>query len=357
MPTTTTRPHAIPAPKARLILKAISKQSLSTPPSAKQVEHERELWGPNPLPGHTETEDLLYLHGERFLMMLYCAVFGFDPQGREFKKALGEGPFKGPVGWGDLAKLYKAGGDPKRLVSAWETVLDKLLTQIIPPTTTEQVAGAWAVRTALLGKIGEKATTGNWPTFEDYLPTVAKLEQKRLEWYAARAANNVTNLKEKARQAVREELLTGAMEDLPVGKLQQRLFDKFSVQNRDWRRLVLTETASAVQNSRIGSVDPEEGWEAIWTAGPKACPFCKKQDGKRFKIIASAKAEQSTGKNEIWYGKSNVGRSSSLYKKDGTKRTAAELWWICLPAHPHCICQWTLVRSKKPTPKPGKVAV
>ena len=38
-----------------------------------------------------------------------------------------------------------------------------------------------------------------------------------------------------------------AMEGLPQAKLQQRLFDKFSIQNRDWRRCCLYETAAAIQ--------------------------------------------------------------------------------------------------------------
>lgn len=348
----------------RGILKAIAKRKLpaglpTPPPTAKQVEveHERELWGPNPIPGHTEAEDLLYLHGERFLMVLYGAVFGVDTKGKQFKKALGDGPFKGPIGWGDLAKLYQAGGDPAKMVSAWEGVIDKLITQLIPATSTEQVAGAWAVRTVLLGKIGEKAATGSWPTFESLLPTLESREQDILHWTQQRALIYAKGMTEKARAAVRDEFVTAASEGLPAAKLQQRLFDRFSVQNRDWRRVVLTETAGAVQNARLASVDPADGWEAVWTAGPKACPFCKKQDGRRFKLIDPKDQLKADGQNAIWVGKSNVGRASSLYRKDGTKRTPAELWWICIPAHPLCCCQWTLVRAKKPAAPKAPVAV
>lgn len=332
----------------RPFLKAINrKTAIITPPSAKQIEHERELWGPNPLPGHTEAEDLLYLHGERFLMTLYAAAFGVDTKGLQFKKALGDDEFKAPVGWGDLAKLFKAGGDPAKLVSAWEGVLDKLLAQIIPATSTEQVAGAWAVRTVLLGKIGEKAASGSWPAYESLLPTLERKEQEVLAWNKARAAMYVTNLQDHARMAMRSELVTAAQEQIPVGRLQQRLFEKFSAQNRDWRRVAVTETAMGVQNARLASVDPKDGWEAVWTAGPKACPFCKKQDGKRFKLIDPKDATEANGQTCVWPSKTNVGRSSSLRKKDGTKRSQEELWWPCLPCHPSCICQWTLVKGKK----------
>ena len=343
-------------PGKRLVLKAVSfkKNVPLAPPTAKQMEHEREMWGPNPLgAGHTEAEDLLYLHGERFLMTLYSAVFGVDTAGKEFKKALGDGPFKGPVGWGDLAKLFNAGGDPKAQVDAWGSVLDKLLAQLIPATSTEQVAGAFAVRTVLLGKIGENATKGGWPTFESLLPTLERQEREHMAWVKERALLYAKGLTQKSRQAVMEEFVLAAQEQLPVGKLQQRLFDRFSVQNRDWRRLALTETANAVQNARLASVNPDDGWDAVWTAGPKACPFCKKQDGKRFRVIHPKDQDKVSGQNEVWVGKSNIGRSSSLHKKDGTKRTTSELWWACLGAHPHCVCQWTMVRAKK---KPSATA-
>lgn len=333
----------------RAILKAIGKRTATILPSPKQVEHEREMWGANPIPGHTETEDLLYLHGERFLMVLYGAVFGVDTKGRQFTKAIGDGPFKGPVGWGDLAKLFQAGGDPAKQVSAWEKVIDGLITQIIPPTTTEQVAGAWAVRTVLLGKIGEKVAQGSWPTFDSLLPTLEDKEAQILKWNKERAAMFVTEIKEKARLSLRKELTLAAMENLPPKKLQQRLFDQFSVQNRDWRRVVLTETAFAVQNARLGGVDPKDGWDAVWTASPKACPYCKKQDGKRFRLV-DATAPNKDGDTQVWVGKNNVGRSSSPRKKDGTLRTKDELWWPSLPAHPNCVCQFTMSKVRKMPP-------
>jgi hypothetical protein len=332
----------------RSFLKALAKGSLSTPPSSKQIEHEREAWGPNPIPGHTEAEDILYLHGERFLMELYAAAVGLNPKGVTFKKAIGDGPFKPPAGWGDIAKVYSAGGDPQKMVSAWEGVLDKLLPKLIPPTSTAQVAGAFAVRTVLLGKLGEKAGVGGWPTFESLLPTLERKEQEVLKWTFTRAAKHVTDITDGARVSLREELTFAAMEHLPQKKLQQRLFDKFSVQNRNWRRVVLTETAFSVQNARLASVDPKDGWEAVWTAGPKACPFCQKQAGKRFKLVEPGAAKND--QTDIWVGKNNVGRSSSPRDRDGNKRTADQLWHPCLPAHPHCVCQWTLVRTKKFAP-------
>jgi hypothetical protein len=336
----------------RRFLKAIGKRTLApAPPSAVQVECERSFWGANPVPGHTEAEDLLYLHGERFLMMLYAAVFGLNPKGVQFKKALGEGPSKLPAGWGDLARIYKAGGDPEKLVSAWEGVLDGLLTKLIPPTSTTQVVGAWAVRTTLLGKIGDKAAAGGgWPSWESLLPSLDDREAQVMKWTAQRGAQYLTNVTEKARASVMEELSTAAMEHLPASKLQQRLFDKFSAQNRDWRRVVLTETAFSVQNARLAAVDPKDGWDAVWTSGPKACPYCKKNHMRRFRLVDPAKKDKE-GQAEIWVGKSNIGRSSSKRKKDGTLRTEAELWWPCLPAHPNCVCQWTVVRAKKFDPK------
>lgn len=328
--------------KGNLRLKA---KSLKPPPSTKQVEHERSLWGPSPIPGATEAEDLLYLKGERFLMTLYGAALGVDTKGRVFKKALGDAPFPQPAGWGDLAKIFSAGGNPEKQMQAWEGVIDKLITSLLPQQTTQQTAQAWAVRSFLIGKVGEKATKGAWPTYESLLPTLDKRETETLQWTATRGAAHVTGIGDVARKALRDELTAGAMEKLGSGALQQRLFDKFSAMNRDWRRLVVTETAASIQNGTLASVDPADGWEVQWVAAAKACPFCSAMDGKRFKVV-DPKSANRDGQTQVWVGKTNIGRFASKRDKDGNMRGPDEQWWPCLPAHPNCSCRWVLRRPK-----------
>lgn len=324
----------------KLFLKA---KSLKPPPSSRQVEHERSLWGPSPIPGATEAEDLLYMVGERFFMALYGGALGLDTKGRQFKKALGDAPFAQPAGWGDLVKIFSAGGDPLKQMQAWEGVIDKLITNLLPQQTVQQTAQAWAVRSFLIGKVGEHA--GGWPTFETLLPTVDHREAEALKWIAARGAAHMTGITDVSRKMLREELTAGAMEKLSSGQFQQRLFDKFSAMNRDWRRVVVTETAASIQNGTLASIDPADGWEVQWTSAAKACPFCTAMDGKRFKIV-DAKSGNKNGQTQVWVGKNNIGRSASKRDKDGNLRGPDELWWPCIPAHPSCSCRWVLRRPK-----------
>lgn len=333
----------------RLLLKA---RVPALPPSGRQVEHERSLWGPSPIPGVTEAEDLLYLTGERFLMRLYGAAIGLDTKGRQFRKAVGDGPIPQPAGWGDLAKLFLAGGDPAKQVAAWESVVDKLLGALLPQATVQQTTQAWAVRTFLLGKLGDNATKGTWPDYRNLLPSLERRQVEVLSWTAARGAAHVQGIADLSRKALRDELTLAAMEKVSTKELQGRLYDRFSAMNRDWRRLAVTETAAAVQNAALASVNPKDGWEVQWVAAAKACPFCQKMDGRRFRIV-DAKNPAKDGQTQVWVGKNNVGRSASKRDKDGNVRTVDELWWPCLPAHPACGCRWVLRRPK--VELPGKI--
>jgi hypothetical protein len=65
---------------------------------------------------------------------------------------------------------------------------------------------------------------------------------------------------------------------------------------------------------------------------------------RTFKIVA-VDAPKKDGQKEVWPGKSNVGRSASPYRKDGTERKPDELWWPCIPAHPNCCCTWEIRKA------------
>jgi hypothetical protein len=121
----------------------------------------------------------------------------------------------------------------------------------------------------------------------------------------------------------------------------------FGYLNRDWRRVALTETAMSAASGKLAQVAGMEGWEAIWTGTPNACPFCSRMYGRSFKIV-SADKEPKDGDKEVWPGKSNIGRSVSLFTKDGRKREKGELWWPCIPAHPNCCCSWSIRKTVTP---------
>jgi hypothetical protein len=334
------------APKPpRPLLKALGRRRVpSRPPSAAQVEAERPFWGPHPDPAIAYIEDEFWRPGSRFLTALLSHALG--KQVRPLAKAYGL-PAGAIPGWGEVADLFRKDLDPEHLMAGWGRVIDKLVTGLFPATTKEHVARGMALRAHLLHKAGERVAAGDLPAWTTAVRGMSAVQRQAMAWTKARAVQYMTALDAKARDALMSTLLVSREAGEGVGQLQRRLFDGFSTLNRDWRRVALTETAAAVSNGALASVNPAEGWLAEWVAGPKACPFCKAMGGRRFTVV-SPDAPKKDGTTQVWAGKSNHGRSAHKYsEKLGRFRTPDELWWPCLPVHPNCACTWVLRRKPK----------
>lgn len=132
------------------------------------------------------------------------------------------------------------------------------------------------------------------------------------------------------------ERIAGARPD--EGKLQQELFDKFAVANRDWRRIALTEAGEMANQGFVASL-PAGIMVRRMEQYYGACAWCKKIDGHLFRVTTPDDPNKD-GDKDIWVGKTNIGRSSSPYKKTDeglVPRTASELYWVAAGTqHPHC---------------------
>lgn len=307
-------------------------------PTAAEVEHERALFGPHENPAMAFIEDGLYLLGSEFLSNLYSAVLGVK-RPRLVQKADDL-----PSDWGQIAKLFQAGGDPGQLTEAWTAVLDNLLARLLPAAKQTDASAVWALRTSLVSKIGERATAvASGAGWSGYLRDLPNPEAQQLEWTRLRGAQHITNLSNRTRAAVLDALVAHRASGQGVAPLATTLLRTFGELNRDWRRIAVTETAMASEAGKLAALDLSEPWEAVWVAGPKACPFCKRMNGRTFRVVASD-AEGKDGQTQVWAGKNNIGRSASLRTRDGRERVPSELWWPCIPAHPLCMCSWTVRR-------------
>lgn len=333
----------LPAP-GRPVLKALGRRRAPlTPPSAAQVEAERPFWGPHPDPAIGAIEEEFYRVGEGFLRGLLAHALGRPV--RSLQKAFQPKAPQVP-GWGDLADLFRSDLEPERLMQGWQTVIDRLVGALLPGDTREQAAQALALRAGLLHRAGQRvASPATFPSWGQALRTAPRSASQAMQWTKVRAAEHMTNLEAGARHALLSALVESREAGDGLGKLQQRLFDGFSGLNRDWRRVALTETAMAVTNGALASVDPSEGWVAEWKAAANACPFCKRMGGARLRVVAPDAARKD-GDTQIWVGKSNVGRSAHRYsRKEGRFRDRHELWWPACPAHPNCACTLVLRRA------------
>ena len=180
-----------------------------------------------------------------------------------------------------------------------------------------------------------------------------------LEYAAQHAAEHVVAISDAARSGFKHEILDHMRayvlgEPVTWKQLEQRLIDRFDSLNRDWRRIAVTE-ATETANQGVISMMPEGALVRRIEMYYGACAWCKKLDGKVFRVVSPAKREKD-GWAEIWPGKTNVGRSASPYKRVGNTlvpRSPDEMWWPASGAqHPHCRGRWEPVHvSTEDLPK------
>jgi hypothetical protein len=319
------------------VLKAIGPLPRKRLPSALEVEHERSLWGPHDSPVVSRIEEDLYLLGARFLRNFAAAILGRSVA--TFAKA--ESPK--PPGWGDVMKLFATPAPPEQAMATWDGLLDGFIHSLLPGKTVEDAIAVWSLRTNLLAAIGERVASITTPgTWAKVWPTLPPSGQEQLAWSKAHGAQFVTKMSQSAKTKVMEALVESKMAGGNHHDLSRTLLERLGTLNRDWRRIAITETAMAVSSGQLATVADKPGeWEAVWIAGPKACPFCQKMNGRTFNVVKASKVDKN-GDSEVWPGKTNVNRSAHLHRKDGTKRTKEEMWHPAQPAHPLCMCSWVI---------------
>jgi hypothetical protein len=315
-------------------------------PTGRQAEAERPFWGPNPDPAVDRIESEFYGWGNRVLVGLVSAVLGRNVQPRALVKA-GFLPADARLsGWGKVMDLFSTRKDPGELMDGWGKVIDNILGVLVPAGSPEAAAQGLALRSHLMHQVGRVvATPPVLPSWAQAMDLMRPSQAHSMEWTEALGLQYANNLTASSRHVLVSELIASKQGEEGPGTLERRLLERFGQLNRDWRRIVLTESAFAVQNGALASVDPADGWIATWIAAPNACPYCLAQSKRRFKVVA-ADAPRKNGDTEVWVGKSNWGRSAHLHTKDGDTRTKAELYWPCCPAHPNCACHLSLRPAK-----------
>jgi len=228
-------------------------------------------------------------------------------------------------------------------MDGWTKVITKLTDALTPAGSAEAAAQGLAMRSHLMFKVGQAIKAP--PVLPDWMKAMDIVEPSQvasMEWTKARGMEYATHLQSSTRHALVTELVTSKQAEEGPGKLERRLLERFGQLNRDWRRIALTESAMAVQNGALASVNPDDGWIATWIAAPNACPYCLAQAKKQLKVVAADDPKRN-GDTDVWVGKNNIGRSAHPWdKRAGHKRDKAEMYWPCCPAHPNCACHLSL---------------
>ena len=147
------------------------------------------------------------------------------------------------------------------------------------------------------------------------------------------------NVTEGMRGKIQTILVEGVKAKKPNYKVFQDLWDSEVDLNRDWDRVIRTETAYASNNGLLISqlrMEPEE--EYIFMKGitaPDACNYCQRFISDKVVVLlqeAPASGDiikvEGVGYPAIWPGKSNYGRKAINY-------------WVATVMHPYCRCSWT----------------
>jgi len=177
------------------------------------------------------------------------------------------------------------------------------------------------------------------------------------------ASMNIKGVTERARKQIKNIILEGLQTRTPRRQLATKLMREMavapnSVLNRDWERVAITEANRSASDGFIAS-QPEGGY-VLGNSHDDACQYCNKLVNKKIYRVTHNPPPSLEGldpkskkyreiaerwENEIWVGKSNVGRGLSGRKIENHKlrdREHHERAMPVLPLHPHCRCRWSV---------------
>lgn len=182
------------------------------------------------------------------------------------------------------------------------------------------------------------------------------IQQQVREFARLRCADAVTRVSEgvrmQLRQTIAQEVEQASLAGRPVWStaLQTRLQDDFAIQNRDWRRVALTESTEALNQGFVASQEPGQRLKRV-EQYRGVCAWCAKIDGREFEVVDPAEPDKD-GDTQVWVGKTNVGRSVAPRKRVGdllVEREPQERYWVSAGAqHPNCRGRWVPVITDQP---------
>jgi len=160
-----------------------------------------------------------------------------------------------------------------------------------------------------------------------------------IEAYKEGTGIYLQNVNDRVRAKVSSIIVEGVKQRKTKSEIWQDLWDSETDLNRDWDRVVVTETAAASNNglliSEIRSTPEEEDIFMKGISAPGACAACEKLVHEQVVVLVPQPLESGErvkvdGKSyvAIWPGKSNYGRSSKNV-------------WTAIIMHPYCRCTWS----------------
>lgn len=292
----------------------------------------------------------------------------FDAFDDQLRKAKGDGRRSAKRALSDLIAISKQKreaflkyiNDANPLSKKQLNALEKLLRSKLPEYAAKTIE-AFQVRAGLLAKIRNESDKQFFSTVGAYVDrfpetiraaerehTVLTIPEKRkaetegrkvtilpltkqeaqaVEHAAHSAAEKITEVNERHIAGIRQLVVRAKKERWSAQRLAQELYDLYGEQNRDWRRVAITELAMAENDAYLSGV--EEGETVVGMSAAGACKYCVQLITSKTFIVTHdpEKMTEQYGYTHVWPGKTNFGRRVSEY-------------WPCIPLHPHCRCRY-----------------
>lgn len=172
-------------------------------------------------------------------------------------------------------------------------------------------------------KVTFKAMKGEQPKTYELAPLTPR-EELAIKHSEASTADKITEVTARHRAEIKQLVIRAQKERWGNQRLAQELFDKFGEQNRDWRRVAITELAMASNDAFLAGCS--EGDKVIVPPVANSCKYCKLHlEGKEFTVLEKPPTDlnYTTEEKYVWAGKTNYGRKVAS-------------WIPCIPLHPNC---------------------
>ncbi len=167
---------------------------------------------------------------------------------------------------------------------------------------------------------------------------IPESEIDRIEVAKQSAGIYIQGIGEKTRDGIRHVIVQGIKDKQTKGEVSQTLFDTFGGINRDWQRIVETETNEVMNTAYLLAEVKGASTESVYFQRHEAfddavCPHCERIKGMIVKWsdtpMTDEKIDDRYAKIAIWEGKSRFGRK------------AKDTWVAAGTQHPFCRGVWS----------------
>ena len=186
-------------------------------------------------------------------------------------------------------------------------------------------------------KVGFYRATESWKRLKEAFPDLSAADIDRLEFARDNIGNYISSVGADVVKKIKEVYYQAVTGKKDKGAISQELFDWFGDLNRNYERIVKTESNNITNRELIreglrGAADGEPVYFKRYEGSANICPFCRDANGviARWsdKPMDNDQCDDGTASVWIWNGKSNFGRKGS------------QMWYAAESFHPNCQGIW-----------------